>query len=379
MIYLDNASTTKCFESSAEIVKDALVVDYFNPSARYAQSLNSARKLNECRAAILDMVGASSNHGVVFTGSATEANNLVLYSSLSRHKHNIISIGEHASIFEPCKMHKQNGINIDELPLNGDGEVDMTEFSKLVTPQTEFVSVMLVSNETGAINNIEAIAKLAKKANPRCLVHVDAVQGFCKVNINMEMWGIDYLTISSHKVHGPKGVGALVYNKKAKLNPMILGGGQENNKRSGTENLPAILGFVNSAKILSSNVSKNYQLTKAKKIALYNEIMSQAKESNITILLNGNNETSSPYILSLSFTGLRGEVLLHSLEKEGIMVGTGSACSSSESDNRILRAMGRNKQEVEGNIRISLSAEELSFDEKEVATKIVSSAKRLKR
>ena len=375
MIYLDNASTTRCIESSANIVKNALLDNYFNPSAKYLEALRTSKELNECRNEILKLVGANDGFGVVFTGSATEANNLVLNSSLSKHKLNIIGMGEHASIYETAKHFKSLGYEIAEAPLNAEGVVSVENFKTLMTPATAFVSIMHVSNETGAVNNIKEIVKVARSINPKVLVHVDAVQGFGKIKINVLDWGIDYLTLSSHKVMGPKGVGCLVYKKQAKLEPEIFGGGQENNKRSGTENLPCILGFVNSAKTLVSNIENNYDKVKEFKLNLINNLSKLAKKEQVEFVVNGSIENSSPYILSCGFLGTKGEVLLHALEAKGILVGTGSACNSKHSGNRILSAMGKSASEVECNIRISFNHDTPSEDVENLAKIIVGCAK----
>ena len=380
MIYLDNASTTKCKESSAEIIRNALVEDYFNPSAKYVEAFNEFKKLEEMRAELLSLVNASpANYSVVFTGSATEANNLVLNSSMNKHNLNLISAGEHASIYETAKNLKQNGYDILLVKLTADGEIDLADLKAKLTQKVAFVSIMLVSNETGAINDIEKITKLVKTANPKALVHVDAVQGFCKVKINVAKWGIDYLTLSSHKVEGPKGVGALVYKKTAKLVPHILGGGQENGKRSGTENLPSILGFINSAKELIADIDSNYKTVKDFKLNLIKSIKTHAKEASVEYLINGNPETGSPYVLSISFLGVKAEVLLHTLEKLGILVGTGSACNSHHSGNRVLSEMGRTQSEIEGNIRLSFLAETTTqITPDDLAKIIVTEASKLK-
>lgn len=376
MIYLDNASTTRCKESSAEIIKRGLIEDFFNPSAKYYNSLTEAKKLDACRDEILKMVGANNNYSVVFTGSATEANNLVLSSSLNKHRENIISLGEHASIYETAKHFAGEGYKILEASLNKNGEVDIEEYKKLLSPQTAFISIMLVSNETGAINNLKEIVRFARSVNPKVLIHTDCVQGFCKIKINMQELGVDYLTLSSHKVEGPKGVGCLVYRKQVKLEPEIFGGGQENNKRSGTENLPSILGFINSAKELHENMQKSFEKVFEFKQKLIKEIREYSKEAGLEFIVNGDENNSSPYILSCGFIGTKGEVLLHSLEEAEILVGTGSACNSKHSGNRTLSAMGRTENEVNSNIRLSFSAESAGLNPKEIAQIIVERAKK---
>lgn len=375
MIYLDNASTTRCSEISAEIIKNSLTNEFFNPSAKYGEALKRNKMLDECRQEIVKLVGGNDNYSVVFTGSATEANNLVLNSSLNKHKPNLIGAGEHASIYETAKHLKMLGYDIAEIPLNGRGEPDIAKFKELMKSTTAFVSVMLVSNETGAITNIKEISRIARTTNPKVLIHVDGVQGFGKIKINMQEWGIDYLTLSAHKVEGPKGVGCLVFKKQAKLEPHIFGGGQENGKRSGTENLPCILGFVNSAKELVNNLAGNFNNVKNFKHTLVNYLTEKSRNAGLDFVVNGDTETASPYILSCGFLGTKGEVLLHSLEAKGILVGTGSACNSKHSGNRILSEMGKTTAQIECNIRLSFAPETLNHNPEDIATIIVECAK----
>lgn len=378
MIFLDNASTTPCREDSAEIIKNELVNNYFNPSAKYMNALTEENKLNQARETLKNIVGATDEFNVVFTGSATEANNLVLSSSLSRHKENIISIGEHSSVMAKSKFYLDNGVKISYAPLNSVGEVDKEKFMELMTKDTEFVSIMLVSNETGAINDIKWISEYAKSVNPKVLIHMDAVQGLCKIKINLKNLKVDYMTVSSHKVHGPKGVGALIYRKNVKLNPEILGGGQEMGKRSGTENVPGILGFINSCVKLNEKIDENRAKVHEWKKGLISEIKRQSEESDLRLIMNGDEESASPYILSMGFLGVKGEVLLHALERKNILIGTGSACNSKHSGNVTLSAMGRSLAEIECNIRLSFSIDTTIEDEKEIARTIVDCAKKLK-
>lgn len=377
MIFLDNASTTPCNAESAKIMADELTHNYFNPSAKYTEALENYKKLEMARGEILKLVGArEADYSVVFTGSATEANNLVLNSSLNKHKANIIGAGEHSSIHETAKQFGTQGYKILEAPLTSFGEVDIEKFKTLMTPDVAFVSIMFVSNETGAVNDIRELAQTAKKINPRVLIHADAVQGFSKLKINLSEWGIDYLTLSAHKIEGPKGVGALVYKKSSKLEPEIFGGGQENGKRSGTENLPGVLAFINSAKRLHENLTENYKAVKEFKLALIEKILALSNSAGLELIINGNPETASPYILSLGIIGTKGEVLLHALEAEGILVGTGSACNSKHSGNRTLSAMGKTKKEVECNIRLSFSAHTTTESVQKIAEAIVRLAKK---
>lgn len=381
LVYLDNASTTKCSKTALEAMINANQEDFFNPSAKYKQATITNKKLDEERAILLDLVGGNKReYGVVFTGSASEGNNLVLSSMLSKHHGSVVSIGEHASVYETAKHFREEGRQLTFASLNSSGELDQDKLLSLITKETKFLSFMLVSNETGAINNAKAIILAARKINPKILVHIDAVQAFCKIPFSIEDLGADYITLSSHKVHGPKGVGAVVYNKKSKLEPQIFGGGQEGGKRSGTENLPSIIGFVAAASELKKDIKANFANAKEFKQKLYNTIKSEAEIAGIELVLNGDIESSSPYILSVSFPGFKGEVILHSLEMENILVGTGSACNSNHSGNRILEAMGRTKKEVEGNIRLSFSVETTKeFSPEEIGQKIIKIVKNIKR
>lgn len=378
MFFLDNASTTQCFTESAEIIKQALINDYFNPSAKYRYAMEEQKKLNECRRIILSSVGAI-NFDCIFTGSATESNNLVINSLVTKHYVSLISGGEHSSIYEPVQKELEDNRKIEFLKLDEFGAVDLKDFEDKMTKDVGFISVMYVSNETGAINDIKQIVEIARSVNPKVLIHVDAVQGYCKLPINLEEWGIDYLTISSHKVNGPKGVGALIVRKKCKLSPQILGGGQENGVRSGTENLPSVLGFANSVKIHMSTIDEDYKKVLEFKTNFYNRLLSLSKDSGVEMELNGKMCGFSPYILSVSFVGIKAEVLLHSLEEKDILVGTGSACNSHHSGNRVLEGMHKSKQEVEGNIRFSFSSESVNYDAQCLAQTIIENAKKIKR
>ncbi len=378
MYFLDNASTTPCFEQSAQIVKTALVEDFFNPSAKYGKALEMQNKLNACRDEIKKTLGAI-NYNVIFTASATESNNLVFASACAKHYTSLVSVGEHSSIFETAKSLTANGCKVETLNLTENGEVDFNDFCFKMNEKVGFVSLMFVSNETGAINNIEQFVNYAKSVNPKVLIHIDAVQGYCKLPICLEQWGVDYLTVSSHKINGPKGVGALIAKNKTKVSPQILGGGQENGFRSGTENLPGILGFANSAKIHSASLSENFTKMQEYKKQFYNTLMQKADESGLKIELNGSLQNSSPYILSLSFVGLRAEILLHKLEEHNIFVGTGSACNSKHSGNRVLENMGKTASEVQGNIRISFSAESLKYNINELTSTIIECANSIQR
>lgn len=348
MIYLDNASTTKVDLEVAKTMEKYLVEEYYNPSAIYYLSSNLKDEIDNAKQSILNNFKIDYNNNLFFTGSATEANNLAIIGSLkSNFKKLLFSMGEHPSVYNTAKSLKEKGYNVVFLKLDKTGKVDLEQYTKEISSgDVSFISIMHVSNETGAINDVNKLATLAKTYNPKCIFHSDGVQAFGKINVNLE--NIDLYTISAHKINGPKGIGALYVKDYKKLKPIILGGGQELNIRSGTENVPAIMGFACVAKSL------NIKETLEKVTMLKNKLVSNLKDiDGITI---NTTEKNSPYIISISFDKIRGETLVHKLEEQNIFVSTGSACSSKKlGENRILENMGIEKQKIIGSIRVSLS------------------------
>lgn len=349
MIYFDNSATTQTYPEVAKYVSDCSINLYYNPSSVYGPSVEAKNKLNQARQKMLKFLGASSNDNLYFTGSATEANNILLNGLARKNKKILVSIGEHPSVYETAKNLKNMGFDVEFLNLTKDGLLDVEHLKSLLNNEVGLVSFMHVSNETGAINDIESISKLIKQKAPNCLVHCDGVQAFCKIKINLSATCVDAYTISSHKVHGPKGVGAFYLKKGITLKPTVFGGGQEFGVRPGTENLPSILGFVMASEIMQKDIDNNFKHVQQLKIK-----MKTLLEKNCTdYSINADITESSPYILSVSFKGIKGEVLLHSLEMEQIYVSTGSACSSKLAGNRILSAMGQSLDRIVGNIRFS--------------------------
>ena len=361
MIYFDNSATTCTNSEVAKYVCDCSTKLFYNPSSVYAPSINVKNILNEARAKMLKMLHASSSDNLYFTGSATEANNIILNGLARKNKKILVSIGEHPSVFETAKNLKNNGFNVEFINLTKDGLLDIQHLKTLLNSDVGLVSFIHVSNETGAINDIASISKLIKQTVPTCLVHCDGVQAFCKVDVNLSNTMVDAYTISSHKICGPKGVGAFYLRHGVNLKPSVFGGGQESNIRPGTENLPGILGFVKAAELMQANFISNN-----KKIADLKAYMIQKLEQNCTnYIINAQKANTSPYVLSVSFKEVRGEVLLHALEKYEIYVSTGSACSSKIAGNRVLTAMGQNQNDILGNIRFSFcndnTKEEVDF------------------
>ena len=363
MIFLDNASTTKlCEVAKSEIEKSHNL--FYNPSAVYGPGLEVKKRLDEAKSAICNALGVSFNQNLIITASATEANNLAIFGSLRKTQDQLVfGAGEHPSVYNCALELKARGYNVVFAPLNQNGEVDLQTLNQILENPTAFVSIMCVSNETGAINNISKISKLVKQKWPKALVHSDCVQAFGKIALNVSNMGVDLLTISAHKLGGPKGIGALYVKDIKKLKPIIFGGGQEFGVRSGTENISYILAFGNLAKNL--NIDEN--LEKIKKI---NQFVRNYFINKNGVVINSP-ENSSPYVLSLSFEGVRGETLVHILEQQQIIVGTGSACSSKKGAlNRTLENMGKTKAQNEGAIRISFSPE-TTLEETEKACEII--------
>lgn len=363
MIFLDNASTTRlCSEAKSEIEKSHDL--FYNPSAVYGKSLEIRKMLDEAKQNICRALGVSYNNNLIITGSATEANNLAIFGSIKKTDSQLVfGAGEHPSVYNCALELKARGYNVVFAPLAKTGEVDLEILSKILEKPTAFVSIMTVSNETGAINNIQKISKLIRRTNPNAIFHSDGVQAFGKIPTNVLNMDVDLFSISAHKIGGPKGIGALYVKNIKKLKPIIFGGGQEFGLRSGTENTMFTLAFGEIAKSLKI---KEY-FDEINEIRNYVRNFFEGKDG---VEINSSKD-ASPYVLSLSFCGVRGETLVHVLEGENIILGTGSACSSKKGAlNRTLEEMGKTKEENEGAVRISFS-KETTLDEVKQACNII--------
>lgn len=356
--YFDNASTTK---ASTECLNEYNLasLDFFNPSALYKPSLDVKFKIESCRNEILEYFNARNKSKFIFTSCATESNNAVLRSCIKRKdKKYIVSAGEHSSIYNTAKAMINEGYNIDFAPLKSDGCVDEEILYSMVDEKTDFVSIIHVSNETGAINDIKTITRKLKSINPNIIVHSDGVQAMHKFDIDLEDLGVDFYTISSHKINGVKGIAGLYIAPNVRFSPFILGGGQENGFRSGTENYPAIKAFTTA--ILTEDIDTN-KMQQLKDLLIKNLSVDYKLISN---------DKCVPNIISIAFPNVRGETLLHQLEDKGFIVGTGSACNSKDVTNRVLNAMGVSQNLALGNIRISFGNEIEEKDIKELAEAI---------
>jgi cysteine desulfurase len=352
MIYLDNAATTKPYDSVLDILKTYNSKYYFNPSSIYKEGFEVKTALKQARQVFCDLLHANLNE-IFFTSGATEGNNLFLQGAISSNKKEefVFNCGEHSSVYEIANFIRSKGYTVHFAKLLENGQVDIEHLKTLINANTKLVSVMHVSNETGAINDIKQITSIVKQINKKTLVHCDGVQAFGKLEVNVKNLGVDAYVVSSHKIHGPKGVGAIYIKENINIKPLILGGGQELGLRSGTENVAGIIAFSYSAKQMVEKLKKNYEFVSNLKKLFINNI----KDLPDFKVISSN--SSSPYILSLSIANIRGEILLHLLQKRGVIVSTGSSCSSNSkrAGNRVLEEIGLSKDEVLGNIRISFS------------------------
>ena len=350
MIYFDNSATTQTRPEIAEAVAKYSVENFFNPSSLYAPAIKVKLDIENARKTFLSLLNADKNDKIIFTGSATEANNLLLNGLARKDKKILVSFGEHPSVFEVAKHLSNLSYKVDFIDLNADGTINIESLKQKLTDDVGLVSLIHVNNETGAINDIKSITKIIKEKLPNCIVHFDGVQTFGKLKLNLKESNVDAYTISSHKIHGPKGVACLYLKNGITIKPHILGGGQESGIRSGTENPAGIIGFEKAAQLMYEHFEEKRQhITSLKKY-----LVDKLNNSNLNFVLNSNEDTLSN-ICSISFRGVRGEVLLHCLEKYEIYVSTGSACSSKKVGNRVLTAMGQSNALMQGNIRISFS------------------------
>ena len=364
MIYLDNAATTVPDEGAVNAALQFLKIDgFYNPSALYRAGFAAHKEIEEARRTILSLLAPQGGYELVFTGSGSEADNQAVFSS-ARRGNFVTTAGEHAAIYQSAKELEKRGIEVRFAPLRSDGSADTEALLSMVDKDTSCVSVIHVNNETGAVNDIAAIAAAAKKINPALLFHSDGVQAFGKITFALTK-DIDLYTVSAHKIGGVRGVAGLFRKKGVRLSPYIFGGGQENGLRSGTENTFAIKQFEFAAKKKFSSLKEDFE-----RIRSYNLAVRQGLDKTIFRVLSS--ENASPYILSVSARGLRGEVLLHMLDDAGVMVGTGSACSSKNRYSRVVLACGLDERSADGVLRISFAAT-TTLQETEQAIGIINS------
>ena len=350
MIYLDNSATTRPFDEVIDKMSACMREEYFNPSAVYAPAMLAGRILTETREAIASQLGGRVK--VVFTSGGTEADNLALLGTAralrGRKGHFITTKVEHPAVLETAAELERLGHSVTYIGVDEEGTVDVDALVDAVREDTALVSVMQVNNEVGAVMPIEEISRRVKEKNPRTLIHVDGVQGFMRVPMHMNRMGVDLYSLSGHKIHGPKGIGALAMSDRARPLCIAFGGGQENGLRSGTENVPGIAGLGQAVRAfarLDDPASDMMEL----KMRLRDGILQAVPDAKVNGPAGG-----APHILNVTFP-VKGEVLLHALEGAGILCSTGSACAShKKSASHVLTAMDVPDKEIDGALRFSL-------------------------
>ncbi len=350
--YLDNSATTRPTDSVIEAMSLSMREGFYNPSSLYAPAIDSEKAMKACRQAIAEAIGGKAE-GVIFTSGGTEANNLAIIGSVAAmhgSQHVMVSAVEHPSVLEAFEFLKTLGHRVTVLPIDAQGQPDWDALNSALRDPPALVSCMQVNNETGAAPDIARLSKAVREKAPNALIHVDGVQGFLRLPFDVRM--VDMYTLSSHKLHGPKGVGALYVRPGVRLKPRQMGGGQENAIRSGTENTPGIAGLRQAIADMRA-LGDFAPVLREKKLLLWSLIQEKVPSA----LINGPApDQGAPHILNVSFPGVRGEVMLHALEGKQIYVSTGSACSSKKRKvSPVLIAMGISPDRAEGALRFSLS------------------------
>ena len=354
MIYLDNAATTKVAPEVKEIVDKVMTEDFGNPSSLHNAGFDAEKYVKDAAKIIANILKVDEKE-ILFTSGGTESNNTALIGSALANKRSgnkiITTSIEHPSIKAPAKFLEEQGFEVVLLPVDKDGIVDMDALKKEMDENTILVSVMHVNNEIGSIQDVAAIGEYVKSVNPKVVFHVDAIQSFGKLDIKPKKMNIDLLSVSGHKIHGPKGTGFLYIKKGTKISPIIHGGGQQLGMRSGTENVPGIAGLGVAAKLAYDNLDKNIEHITAMKDTLIDGL---SEIENVTINSKKGSE-GAPHVVSASFRNVGSEVLLHALEDKGIYISAGSACSSNKpAISEVLKAIDIDKDLLGSTVRFSL-------------------------
>ena len=357
MIYFDNAATTRAADEVAERVRYMLLENFGNPSAQSMMGVRAENELNDARKIMAKSINALPEE-IYFTSGGTESNNWALVGTAmaNRRRGNriLVSAVEHAAVSAPARWLADQGFDVVVLPVDRFGVVKMEALEEALTPETILVSVMHVNNEIGSVEPVEEIGNLIRKKAPGAYFHVDAIQAFGKYRIYPRRMHIDMLSASGHKIHGPKGIGLFYVNEKVKIHPLILGGGQQNGMRSGTDNVPGAAGMALAAKMAYEHLEEKT----ARMRAMRDRLADGLSRIERVVFHGMPSGQGAPHILNASFLGIRSEVLLHALEDKGIYVSAGSACSSHKrAGSAVLTAIGCSREEMESAVRFSLGEE----------------------
>lgn len=354
-VYLDNSATTRCFDEVAALMTQIMCEDYGNPSSLHRKGVQAEKYIRYAKEVIARNLKVNEKE-IFFTSGGTESDNLAIrgcaYANCRSGRHLITTQIEHPAVLNTMKHLEEEGFRVTYLPVDEKGCIRLEDLERAITGETILVSIMHTNNEVGSLQPVAQAGALIKRMNPRILFHVDAVQGYGKFRIYPKKMKIDLLSVSGHKIHGPKGIGFLYVDEKVKISPIVFGGGQQNGIRSGTENVPGIAGMARAIEIIYSDLDKEteklYQIKRA-----FVEGLGKIDD----VIVNGHpDETGAPHIVSVSVRGVRSEVLLHALEDKNVYVSAGSACSARKPQpSATLRAMGIEPELLGSTIRFSFS------------------------
>lgn len=359
-VYLDNSATTRVFPEVAELMTKIMCMDYGNPSSLHMKGIEAEQYLTYAKQTFAKILKAEEKE-IFFTSGGTESDNLAIMGCAAannrRGKHLITTQVEHPAVLNTMRHMESMGYRVTYLPVNAYGQISLEELRRQIRQDTILVSIMHTNNEIGALQPVEEAGELIKRMNPDTLFHVDAVQGFGKAKIHPKKMKIDLLSASGHKIHGPKGVGLLYIGDKVKIQPIVHGGGQQRNIRSGTDNVSGVAGMAKAAELLYAHYEED-----AKRLYEYKRYFMEGIRKLEGVWINGlipgrpDGEGTAPHIVSVSFGGIRSEVLLHALEEDKIYVSAGSACAARKPQpSQTLKAIGGDKAMLESTIRFSFS------------------------
>ena len=355
--YLDNAATTRVFPEVREMMVHVMEEDFGNPSSKHTKGITAENYIKEAKETICTQLKCKPKE-IIFTSGGTESNNMAFIGTAIANrragKHVITTRIEHASVHEPMAYLEEMGYDVTYLPVDSTGRVSVEELENAIREDTFLISIMYVNNEVGSVQPIEQIGQMLKKKHPQILFHVDAIQAFGKYKIVPKKLGVDMMSVSGHKIHGPKGSGFLYVNEKVKIRPILFGGGQQDGMRSGTENVPAIAGLGVAVKeIYTGHSEKRAKLYELKKRLIAG--LQDVDGVTINALIDPIEETA-PHIVSVSFANPRSEVMLHALAQKGVFVSSGSACSSNHPElSGTLQAIGVKSELLDSTLRFSFS------------------------
>ena len=355
MIYFDNAASTRPRKEVVEAEITAMSEEYANPSSSHEFGLKAAKKVKQAKEILAKFLEVKTE-SVYFTSGGTHGNNVaiqgIIKANARKKRHLVTTKIEHPSVYEIFREYEKSGFEISYADVDSHGRVDKSKLLELIREDTVLVSIGAVNSETGVIQNIEEISKLIKEKNKDTFFHTDFVQGFGHLKLNMKKCSIDALTVSSHKIYGPRGTGAVYVSEKVRVEPLMFGSGPESPVIPGTLNYPGIIAFSEAVKIAEKNfIEENKHIRDIRDYFL----LLVKKETEAIRVNSPEGEGSVPHILNISFKGVKGEVLLHFLSMNQIYASTGSACNSKKSNSRVLSSLGIGREEIEGGMRFSFS------------------------